>query len=109
MALEFTTSYLEDSIFLFRYYKKLAEHAMQQATESQLYELIDPDANSIAIVVQHMAGNMKSRWTNFLAEDGESRGAIATANLTSRMPQQDRPCCRCGKRVGAACSRRLNL
>jgi hypothetical protein len=71
MALEFTTSYLEDSIFLFRYYKKLAEHAMQQATESQLYEQIDPDANSIAIVVQHMAGNMKSRWTNFLAEDGE--------------------------------------
>ena len=54
MALEFTTSYLEDSIFLFRYYKKLAEHAMQQATESQLYEQIDPDANSIEIGRAHV-------------------------------------------------------
>jgi hypothetical protein len=71
MALEFTTSYLEDSILLFRYYKKLAERAISQASDSQLYELLDEDANSIAIVMQHMAGNMKSRWTNFLTEDGE--------------------------------------
>ena len=71
MALEFTTSYLEDSIHLFRHYKKLAERAIAQATDSQLYELLDEDANSIAIVMQHMAGNMKSRWTNFLLEDGE--------------------------------------
>jgi Protein of unknown function (DUF1572) len=71
MALEFTTSYLEDSILLFRYYKKLAERAISQATDSQLYELLDDDANCIAIVMQHMAGNMKSRWTNFLTEDGE--------------------------------------
>jgi uncharacterized damage-inducible protein DinB len=71
MALEFTTSYLEDSIHLFRHYKKLAERAIAQATDPQLYELLDEDANSIAIVMQHMAGNMKSRWTNFLLEDGE--------------------------------------
>ncbi len=71
MALEFTTSYLEDSIHLLRYYKKLAERAISQATEPQLYQLLDEDANSIAVVMQHMAGNMKSRWTNFLSEDGE--------------------------------------
>jgi hypothetical protein len=71
MALEFTTSYLEDSIYLLRYYKKLAERAIAQATDSQLYQLLDEDANSIAIVIQHMAGNMKSRWTNLLSEDGE--------------------------------------
>lgn len=71
MALEFTTSYLEDSIHLLRYYKTLAERAIAQATDSQLYQLLDEDANSIAIVIQHMAGNMKSRWTNFLSEDGE--------------------------------------
>ena len=71
MTLEFTTSYLEDSILLLRYYKKLAERAISQATEPQLYQLLDDDANSIAIVMQHMAGNMKSRWTNFLSEDGE--------------------------------------
>lgn len=71
MALEFTTSYLEDSILLLRYYKKLAERAISQATEPQLYQLLEEDANSIAVVMQHMAGNMKSRWTNFLSEDGE--------------------------------------
>lgn len=71
MALQFTTSYLEDSIPLLRHYKKLAERAIAQATEQQLYQLLDPDANSIAIVMQHMAGNMKSRWTNFLSEDGK--------------------------------------
>jgi hypothetical protein len=71
MALEFTTSYLEDSILLLRYYKKIAERAISQATDSQLCQLLDEDANSIAIVMQHMAGNMKSRWTNFLSEDGE--------------------------------------
>lgn len=71
MALEFTTSYLEDSILLLRYYKKLAERAISQATDPQLYQRLDEDANSIAIVMQHMAGNMKSRWTNLLLEDGE--------------------------------------
>jgi hypothetical protein len=71
MALEFTTSYLEDSILLFRHYKKLAERANSQATDPQLYQLLDEDANSIAVVMQHLAGNMKSRWTNLLSEDGE--------------------------------------
>jgi hypothetical protein len=71
MALQFTTSYIEDSLHLLRYYKKLAEGALAQATEPQLYQLLDEDANSIAIVMQHMAGNMKSHWTNFLLEDGE--------------------------------------
>jgi hypothetical protein len=71
MALEFTTSYLEDSILLFRHYKRLAERAISQATDPQLYQLLDEDANSIAVVMQHLAGNMKSRWTNLLSEDGE--------------------------------------
>ena len=71
MALEFTTSYLEDSLTLFRYYKKLAERAMEQVTDEQLFALLDEEANSIAIVVKHMAGNMRSRWTDFLTTDGE--------------------------------------
>jgi hypothetical protein len=71
MALEFTTSYLEDSILLLRHYKNLADRAIAQASDPQLYQLLDEDANSIAVVVQHMAGNMNSRFTNFLTEDGE--------------------------------------
>jgi hypothetical protein len=71
MALKFTTSYLEDSLTLFRYYKKLAERAMEQVTDEQLFVLLDDEANSIAIIVKHMAGNMRSRWMDFLTSDGE--------------------------------------
>lgn len=71
MALQYTTSYIEDSLRLFHCYKKLAENALNQVTDEQIYALLDEDANSIAIVMKHMAGNMKSRWTDFLSEDGE--------------------------------------
>ncbi len=71
MALKFTTSYLEDSLELFRYYKKLAERAMEQVTDEQLFATLDGENNSIAIVVKHIAGNMRSRWTDFLTTDGE--------------------------------------
>lgn len=71
MALEFTTSYLKDAIEVFRYYKKLAERAMAQLTDEQLFTALDEESNSIAIIVKHMAGNMRSRWTDFLTSDGE--------------------------------------
>src|SRR5690348_16313247 len=72
MALEFTTSFLKDALSLFRYYKDLAERAMAQLNDDQLLATLDPEMNSIAIVVKHMAGNMRSRWPNFLVSDGES-------------------------------------
>ena len=71
MALELTTSYLKDSLTLFRYYKKLVERAMEQVTDEQLSAALDGEMNSIAIIVKHMAGNMRSRWTDFLISDGE--------------------------------------
>jgi hypothetical protein len=71
MALEFTTSYVDDSLLLLRYYKTLAERAMAQVTDDQLFATLDAESNSIAIIVKHMAGNMLSRWTDFLASDGE--------------------------------------
>lgn len=71
MALKFTTSYIEDSLTLFRYYKKLGERAMEQVTDDQLFAVLDDEANSIGIIVKHMAGNMRSRWTDFLTTDGE--------------------------------------
>jgi uncharacterized damage-inducible protein DinB len=71
MALTFTTSYTEDSLALFRYYKKLAERAMDQLTDEQLFATLDEETNSIAIVVKHMVGNMRSRWIDFLTADGE--------------------------------------
>ncbi|MGC2637897.1 MAG: DUF1572 domain-containing protein [Acidobacteriaceae bacterium] len=71
MALQFTTSYVEDSRALFAYYKKLAERAMNQVSDDHLFVCIDGEANCIAVIVKHMAGNMRSRWTDFLTSDGE--------------------------------------
>lgn len=71
MPLEFTTSYLTDSITLFRHYKRLAEEAMKQVDDEQLLTVLDPEMNSIAQTVKHMTGNMRSRWTDFLNSDGE--------------------------------------
>jgi len=71
MALEFTTSYLKDSLAVFRYYKMLAERAMAQLTDEQLIALLDEESNSVAVIVKHLAGNMRSRFTDFLTSDGE--------------------------------------
>ena len=71
MAHQFTTAYIEDSLSLFRQYKALAERAMAQVSDDQLFAALDGESNSIAITVKHMAGNMRSRWVDFLTTDGE--------------------------------------
>jgi hypothetical protein len=71
MPLQFTTSYIEDSTSLFRYYKGLGERALAQVSDEQLSLAPDSESNSIAIIVKHLAGNMRSRWTDFLTSDGE--------------------------------------
>lgn len=71
MALEFTTSCFKDAVSLFHYYKKLGDGALAQASDEALFTPLDPEANSIAIIVKHLEGNMRSRWSDFLASDGE--------------------------------------
>src|ERR1700687_5464274 len=71
MAHEFSTSYLQDSLSLFRHYKKLTERAMEQVTDEQLFAVLDGEMNCIAIIVKHLVGNMRSRWSDFLTSDGE--------------------------------------
>src|SRR5512133_4153232 len=71
MPTEFTTSHLQDSLAVFRNYKKLAEEAMAQVTDDELGTTLDDEMNSIALVVKHIVGNMRSRWTDFLTTDGE--------------------------------------
>ncbi|HSE24237.1 MAG TPA: DUF1572 family protein [Pyrinomonadaceae bacterium] len=63
--------YLNDAISSFHSYKKLADNAIAQVKDDELFVTIDDEANSIAIVMKHMAGNMFSRWTDFLTSDGE--------------------------------------
>jgi hypothetical protein len=71
MPHQLSTSYLRDSIGLFHYYKKLAERAMAQCPDECLFVTLDAESNSIAIIVKHMSGNMRSRWLDFLTTDGE--------------------------------------
>ncbi len=71
MALEFTTSYLKDSIEVLRNYKRLAERALAQVPDEALGAAPDAESNSIAIIVKHLAGNMRSRSVDFLTSDGE--------------------------------------
>ena len=63
--------YLADAIASFRSYKKLADKAIAQVTDEELFVTLDEESNSVAVVIKHMAGNMISRWTDFLTTDGE--------------------------------------
>src|SRR5512146_1305043 len=60
-----------DAVQSFRNYKKLAERAMDQVSDEEFFATIDAEANSIAVVVKHIAGNLVSRWSDFLTTDGE--------------------------------------
>jgi Protein of unknown function (DUF1572) len=63
--------YLDTVIRRVRYYKHLAEQTFDQLEEKDFHFQPSSESNSIAIIIQHMSGNMLSRWTNFLTEDGE--------------------------------------
>lgn len=66
-----TEQYLTESLVSFRSAKKLADKAIAQTSDEELLIQLDEESNSIAIVMKHMAGNMLSRWTDFLTTDGE--------------------------------------
>jgi hypothetical protein len=66
-----TASYIADSIALYRQYKTLADRAIAQVSDARLTEMLDPESNSIALIMKHLAGNLKSRWTDFFTTDGE--------------------------------------
>ncbi len=63
--------FLDDSKATFRAYKKLAERAIAQLYDDEFFVILDAEANSVAVLMKHMAGNMLSRWTDFLTSDGE--------------------------------------
>lgn len=71
MALVFTTNLPEDALSLFRYYKKIADGALAQIGDDAFFHALGPEENSVAQVVKHLGGNLCSRWTDFLASDGE--------------------------------------
>jgi hypothetical protein len=71
MSQQVGAAYLEEALRVFRQYKLLGEKAMAQLEPAGLFQTLDDESNSIAIIVKHLAGNMRSRWTDFLTTDGE--------------------------------------
>jgi len=67
-------AYLNDVRMQFEKMKKLAEGALAQVTDEQLLVSLDPESNSLAVIMRHMAGNLRSRFTDFLTTDGEKPG-----------------------------------
>lgn len=65
------TTYLAEAVAGMRALKDLADKAIAQASDDDLFRQLDDEANSIAVVMRHIAGNAKSRWTDFLTTDGE--------------------------------------
>ena len=67
----FAASYLDEAFRGFRGYRRMAEGAMSQLSDPEFFHLPDPESNSVALIVKHLAGNLRSRWTDFLTSDGE--------------------------------------
>lgn len=71
MAEDALKHYLETAIREYRQLKKQAERSIEQLDDEEFFRTIDPESNSIAVIIKHMAGNMRSRWVDFLTSDGE--------------------------------------
>jgi hypothetical protein len=86
--MEINKVYLDSVKKQFLYYKTLGEKAIEQLEPEQLFESVNHDDNSIAVIVKHLSGNMISRWTNFMTTDGEkesrNRDSEFENNITTK-------------------------
>lgn len=76
--------FLTDIRRTFRNYRTLAERALAQVTDEQLLLALDADDNSLAVIVQHVAGNLRSRFRDFLTADGEKPDRNRDAEFEAR-------------------------
>lgn len=74
----------------FEHQKELAERALAQLEASQWTDTLDPEANSIAVLVRHLAGNLTSRWTDFLTSDGEKASRDRDGEFEAAQPNPER-------------------
>src|ERR1700739_3705572 len=83
--------YLEEARRQLRGHKRMGEAAMSQLQDEQFFIVLDPEANSVAVIVKHLAGNMRSRFTDFLTTDGEKpdRFRDGEFELTSATTRDD--------------------
>ncbi|MFZ1142631.1 MAG: DUF1572 family protein [Candidatus Sulfotelmatobacter sp.] len=73
MAIDLATHYVEEARRQMRGYKRMGEGAMAQLHDDDFFLTLDTESNSVAILVKHLAGNMRSRFTDFLTSDGEKQ------------------------------------
>ncbi len=81
---DIASHYLDEARRQFRGHKRMAERAMEQLRDEDLFVTLDPESNSIAILVQHLAGNMRSRFTDFLTSDGEKPGRFRDSEFEAK-------------------------
>ena len=93
------SNYLESIIKQFEYYKMLGDKTFSQLSDENLFWQYNNDSNSISTIVNHLSGNMLSRWTDFLNSDGE----IAIRNLKMKF-NPNKKCLRNGSKAGTVCS-----
>jgi hypothetical protein len=89
MTEQFIENYRTDTSEAFRNYKKLAERAIEQVSEDEYFKAIDEESNSIAVIVKHIGGNLRSRWTRFLTEDGEKTDRHRDSEFISDMDTRE--------------------
>lgn len=87
--MDINASFLASAIKQFQYYKTLGDKAMAQLDPDQLFVATNAETNSIAVIVQHMAGNMRSRWTDFLTTDGEKEWRDRDREFESTLQTKD--------------------
>ena len=79
------TRFLQSALKQFRYYRLLGDKTFAQLQDEQLFWSPGPESNSIGVIVGHLHGNMLSRWTNFLTEDGEKTWRQRDAEFEERL------------------------
>ena len=104
--MDLAANYLDEIKRQLRGHKRLAESAMSQLNDQQFFTAIDPESNSVAIIVKHISGNAHSRFSDFLISDGESRIDCAIVNSRSIRPRRVPTSWTIGKRVGRSFSQR---
>ncbi|HVO40277.1 MAG TPA: DUF1572 family protein [Spirochaetia bacterium] len=77
---------LEEAIREFARYRDMAEKAMAQVSGEAFFRQVDPESNSIAVIVKHLAGNLRSRWSDFLTTDGEKEDRDRDGEFVMEQP-----------------------
>ena len=75
--------FINDTLQAFQSYKKMAEKVLVQVSDEEFFHVVDAESNSLAVIVKHIGGNLRSRWTDFLTTDGEKEDRLRDGEFIS--------------------------